>query len=149
MLGGGEVRLLDLVSSYGVFAAEGRRTPPLSITSVRRSDGKVIRRYAKSSIQIISPESAKEITSILSDDEARSAMFGSHSLLYFPGKEVAAKTGTTQEFRDAWTIGYTKDVVVGVWVGNNDNTPMAEKPGVVLAGPLWNNVMAKALELMP
>ena len=148
VLGGGEVRLLDLVSAYGVFAAEGRRTPPISITSVRGSDGKIIRRYEKSSIQVLSPVVAKEITSILSDNEARSAMFGSRSLLYFPEYEVAAKTGTTQEFRDAWTIGYTKDIVVGVWVGNNDNTPMAEKPGVVLAGPLWNGVMTKALELL-
>ena len=148
VLGGGEVRLLDLVSAYGVFASEGRRTPPISITSVKRSDGKVIRRYEKSSIQVLSPVAAKEVTSILSDNEARSAMFGSYSLLYFPEYEVSAKTGTTQEFRDAWTIGYTSNITVGVWVGNNDNTPMAEEPGVVLAGPLWNGVMTKALELL-
>ena len=149
VLGGGEVRLLDLVSAYGVFGAEGRRTPPISITSVKGSGGKIIRRYSKSSIQVLPPDAAKEITSILSDNEARSAMFGLHSLLYFPEYNVAAKTGTTQEFRDAWTIGYTKDVAVGVWVGNNDNTPMAEEPGVVLAGPLWNRVMAEALKLTP
>ncbi|HEA84482.1 MAG TPA: hypothetical protein ENI04_00685 [Candidatus Wildermuthbacteria bacterium] len=149
VLGGGEVRLLDLVSAYGVFGAEGRRTPPISITNVKGSDGKTIRRYSKSSIQVLSPDVAKEITSILSDNEARSAMFGLHSLLYFPEYGVAAKTGTTQEFRDAWTIGYTKEVAVGVWVGNNDNTPMAEEPGVVLAGPLWNRVMWEALQLTP
>ena len=76
-------------------------------------------------------------------------MFGLHSPLYFQEKEVAAKTGTTQEYRDAWTIGYTPSIVVGVWVGNNNNLPTFKKPGVVLAGPIFHSFMEEALKNFP
>ena len=93
----------------------------------------------------MSPSVAKEITSILSDNNARAPLFGIRSPLYIEGFNVAAKTGTTQEYRDAWTIGYTKDIVAGVWAGNNDNTPSNRQPGSALASPLWNNFMVQAL----
>jgi len=98
---------------------------------------------------VIKSQVARFINDILSDNVARTPMFGEFSSLFFQNYQVAAKTGTTQDFRDAWTIGYTPSVVVGVWVGNNDNSSMSEKPGVVLAGPIWRNFMEKVLIKYP
>lgn len=145
VLGGGEVRLLDIVSAYGVFAARGNKIPPFLINHIEDADGNIITETKKAPIRVVSPEATDLITSILSDNEARFAVFGTYSALYLPGYEVAAKTGTTQEYKDAWTIGYTKDIVAGVWVGNSDNTPTNEQPGVVLAAPIWQRFMLKAL----
>ena len=87
---------------------------------------------------MINPQVARKINSILSDNSARSAIFGLNSPLYVPGKAVAAKTGTTQEFRDAWTVGYTPNIAVGVWCGNNNGWPMkAGSDGVFVAAPIW------------
>ena len=94
------------------------------------------------------PSISRLITDILSDNEMRTPVFGANSQLYIPGFAVAAKTGTTQEYRDAWTIGYTKNLVAGVWVGNNDNTAMRNAPGVVVASPIWNQFMRNALPLL-
>ncbi len=94
-------------------------------------------------------EPARLINDILSDNEARTPMFGSHSPLYFENYEVAAKTGTTDDWRDAWTIGYTPSIVVGVWAGNSNNTSMAKQPGVMISTPIWHQFMAKALLKFP
>jgi len=145
VLGGGEVRLLDIVSAYGVFAADGKKTPPLTILEIKDVSGNILEKNSHTGIQIMSPSVAKEITSILSDNNARAPLFGIRSPLYIEGFNVAAKTGTTQEYKDAWTIGYTKDIVAGVWAGNNDNTPSNRQPGSALASPLWNNFMVQAL----
>jgi len=145
VLGGGEVRLLDLVSAYGVFAAEGKKTPPLMILEIQDASGNILERNQHTGIQVVKPSVAAEITSILSDNEARAPLFGIRSPLYIDGFAVAAKTGTTQEYRDAWTIGYTKDIVAGVWAGNNDNTPSDRQPGGALASPFWNDFMTQAL----
>jgi len=75
-------------------------------------------------------------------------MFGPNSILYFPDQQVAVKTGTTQEYRDAWTIGYTPDIVVGIWVGNNNNAPTAKRPGVMLSAPLWRAFTEEALSIL-
>ncbi|GAG78128.1 unnamed protein product, partial [marine sediment metagenome] len=119
VLGGGEVRLLDMVSAYGVFAREGLRIPPTAILKIEDSQGNIIKENNKSPRRVISQESARLINDILSDNEARAPMFGRHSPLYFENYDTAAKTGTTDDFRDAWTIGYSPSIVVGVWVGNN------------------------------
>ena len=145
VLGGGEVRLLDLVSAYGVFATEGNRVPPLSIVEVADSKGRILEENKNVPLRVLSQKVAKLITSILSDNTARAPIFGASSLLYFPGIQVAAKTGTTQEFRDGWVVGYTANIVVGVWVGNNDNSPMDKEPGIAIAGPIWREFVNVAL----
>ena len=148
VLGGGEVRLLDLVSAYGVFATEGQRIPPVSIIKIQDALGNVIQENTNTPIKILSPEPINLITSILSDNEARAPIFGPNSPLYFPGQQVAVKTGTTQDYRDGWIVGYTPDIVAGVWVGNNDNSVMNKEPGVVVAGPIWHEFMQSAFNLL-
>jgi len=145
VLGGGEVKLLDMVSAYGVFATEGLRVPPVSVLKIEDADGNIIEETKKSPRRVLDPESARLINDILSDNKARTPMFGPKSALYFENYQVAAKTGTTNNFKDAWTIGYTPSLVAGVWVGNNDNSPMARQPGVVLAAPIWRQFMEKAV----
>lgn len=149
VLGGGAVKLLDMVSAYGVFAANGLKIPPVSILKIEDSQGNVIWQNKKTAKRILNSQIAMLINDILSDNKARTAMFGPRSLLYFQDYSVAAKTGTTQEYKDAWTIGYTPSIVVGVWVGNNNNTSMAPQPGVVLAGPIFHRFMEKALLKYP
>lgn len=145
VLGGGEVKLLDLVSAYSVFANDGLQTLPSFILKIEDINGSIIEENKKTPRRVLEAQTTRLLNSVLSDNEARSPMFGSRSMLFFPGYDVAAKTGTTQDFRDAWTIGYNPLVVVGVWVGNNNNSSMAEKPGVVLAGPIFHRVMEKFL----
>jgi penicillin-binding protein 1A len=149
VLGGWEVKLLDMVSAYGVFATDGLKIPPVSILKIEDSQGNILEENQKKPKRVLSSQVARQINDILSDNKARTPMFGPRSALYFEGYEVAAKTGTTQDFRDAWTIGYVPSVVTGVWVGNNNNMPMDRQPGVVLAGPIFHNFMEKALEKYP
>jgi len=149
VLGGGEVRLLDLVSAYGVFAAGGQRIPPVSILKTEDARGNIIQQNTNTPIRILSSEPVALITNILSDNEARSPIFGPNSPLYFPGQQVAVKTGTTQDYRDGWIVGYTPTIVAGVWVGNNDNTSMNKEPGVVVAGPIWHEFMRGAFVYSP
>ncbi|MBZ9572731.1 transglycosylase domain-containing protein [Patescibacteria group bacterium] len=145
VLGGGEVKLLEMVSAFGVFAKEGVKTPLNFIRKIEDSEGNIIEEMKKAEIRVLPSQIAREINDILSDNESRAPMFGWRSPLYLEDYKVAAKTGTTQDYRDAWTIGYTPNLVTGVWVGNNDNTPMT-KPGVTLAGPIFQKFMREALE---
>jgi len=143
-LGGGDVSVLEMTSAFSVFANGGVRIPPVSILKIVDHQGNVVYQYTPpKGDQIISPEHSYLITSILSDNQARSWMFGSHSVLNlsFP---VAAKTGTTNDFRDNWTLGYTPDLVAGVWVGNADYTPMVNTTGVSGAAPIWSQFMETA-----
>jgi len=149
VLGGGEVRLLDMVSAYGVFATEGLRAPLVSILRIEDSQGNVIEENNRALRRVLEEEPVRLINSILSDNEARAPMFGQNSVMYFKDYNVAAKTGTTSDFRDGWIIGYTPSIVTGVWVGNNDNTAMRKEPGIVLAGPIWRSFMEKALPRLP
>jgi 1A family penicillin-binding protein len=141
VLGGGEVRLLDMVSAYGVFATNGLKSSPKSVLKIEDSLGNIIEENKNSLKRVASEEVCEMINDILSDNKARAPMFGLNSPLYFPGHWVAAKTGTTDEFRDAWTIGYTRSIVVGVWAGNNNNTSMRKEPAVVIVGPIWHRFM--------
>lgn len=149
VLGGGEARLLDMVSAYGVFATEGLFVQPLSVIKVVDAEGNVLEQNQRAPRRVVEKESAQLISGILSDNEARAPVFGERSLMRFTDYEVAVKTGTTQDFKDGWIIGYTPKIVAGVWVGNNDNTPMSQEPGVVLAGPIWRAFMEKALRALP
>lgn len=150
VLGGAEVRLVDMTGAFGVFGQEGKRNPVDGIQTVTDRDGKEL--YFKNSTEeVLSPEVARKVNSILSDNTARTPTFGPKSPLAFPaGTAVAAKTGTTQNFRDAWTIGYTGKIALGVWTGNNDNTPMRPgSDGIYVAAPLWREYMDFLLTRYP
>jgi len=146
VLGGGEVKLLEMVSAYSVFATQGFQNNPIAILKIEDSLGNVIQENKINPKKVISSEVANLITDILSDNEARTPMFGANSPLNIEG--ISVKTGTTQYYNDAWTIGYNSKVSVGVWVGNNDNSPTFKKPGVTLAAPIWNEFIKKAQELL-
>ena len=149
VLGGGEVKLLDLTSAYGVFANNGLKSPPVAILKITDSEGNIIEENKKTPQRVLEENIANMINSILSDNEAKVPIFGRYSILNIPGYQMAVKTGTTQEFKDGWTIGYTPSIAVGVWVGNNNGGLMNKEPGVVLAGPIWNKFITKALEAYP
>ena len=148
VIGGGETTLLDMTSVYGVFANNGIKNSTTGIISVEDSTGNILEKSEINPQQIIKSDTTHILSSILSDDAARTPTFGAKSILNIPGREVAVKTGTTNNNKDAWTIGYTPSVAVGVWVGNNDNKPM-KKGGAALAGPIWNEVMNEALKKLP
>jgi len=148
VLGGGEVSLLDMTSAYGVFANNGMRAPYASILKIEDSKGIILEELTPKNTQVLNPESARRISSILSDNIARAPLFGSNSLVYFGGRDVAAKTGTTNDNKDGWLIGYTPTVVVGAWAGNNENTPMIGMSGTIIA-PMWRALMDEALKIVP
>ena len=144
-LGGGDVSLIDMASAYSVFANGGKKVPPVAILKITNFAGDIIYEYEPpEGEQVVRPEHAYLISSILSDNEARNYTFGRHSLLNlsFP---VAAKTGTTNDIRDNWTMGYTPDLVTGVWVGNADYTPMVNSSGLSGAAPIWSQFMEFAV----
>jgi 1A family penicillin-binding protein len=149
VLGGREVRLLDMTSAFGVFANKGKKQDPISILKVTDSKGKTLYEYKESDgTKVLDEGIAYIISNILSDNGARSAAFGSNSVLNIPGKTVSVKTGTTDEKRDNWAVGYTPSVVVGVWVGNNDNSVMnpAIASGITGASPIWQKIMIASLK---
>jgi penicillin-binding protein 1C len=150
VLGGAEVKPIDLVSAYGVFANDGIRNPWFIIKRVESSTGEVIEDNSAEPKRVLDSSVARLITDVLSDNNARSPVFGFSSSLYIPGREVAAKTGTTQENRDAWVLGYSPSLAVGVWTGNNDNKSMTrEGAGISASGPMWHEFLAKALANTP
>jgi len=150
VLGGAEVKLVDLVSAYGVFANNGMRSPWSFIQKIESSNGQVLEEKINKPERVIDSQIAQLINNILSDNSARAPVFGYSSSLYFPGRDVAAKTGTTQENRDAWVIGYSSYLVSGVWTGNNKNESMTkEGAGISASGPMWHEFMTKALNSRP
>lgn len=148
VIGGGEVSLLDMTSAYGVFANDGVRNSYTGILKVEDSSGKILEEFKTSTQEVLPKNTALIISDILSDEKARIPTFGAHSALYIPRKDVAVKTGTTNNNKDAWTIGYTPSIAVGVWAGNNDNIPM-KKGGAAVAGPIWNKFINEALKILP
>ncbi len=154
VLGGGEVKLIELTNAYGVFANQGKYNPATSILKITDSDNNVLEEWKEEDSknnqkEIFNPQIAYMISNILSDNNARTPTFGASSPLYFPTRPVAAKTGTTDEYRDGWTVGYTPSVVTGVWAGNNDNSEMAGESGVYVAAPIWNEYMHAVLDDTP
>ncbi|KKQ50613.1 MAG: hypothetical protein US75_C0001G0026 [Candidatus Woesebacteria bacterium GW2011_GWC1_38_13] len=147
-LGGGEVRLLELTGAYGAFLNKGYKIEPIAILKVEDSDGRVLEEYkSERRKQVLSEEQAFLIADILSDNKARSLIFGENSLLNIKDHQIAVKTGTTNDKRDNWAIGGNSQVVVGSWVGNNDNSPMKEvASGVSGASPIWRRILLKSLE---
>lgn len=148
VIGGGEVSLLDITSAYGVFANSGVRVPYTGILKVENIDGETLEELAPNGREVLPKNTTLIISDILSDNTARVPTFGSNSSLYIPGRDVAVKTGTTNNNKDAWTVGYTPSIVVGVWAGNNDNKPM-KKGGVSVAGPIWNKFINTSFKNIP
>lgn len=147
-LGAGEVPLVELTGAYQAIANGGVQVPPTAILSITDSFGRVIEPARAQPRQVLRPEHAYLITNILADNEARSFIFGPNSALHL-SRPAAAKTGTTNDYRDNWTMGFTPDIVTGVWVGNADNTPMINVSGLAGAGPIWHNFMERAHEGLP
>ena len=144
-LGGGDVSLMEMTSAFSVFANGGEKIPPVSILKIVDFAGNVIYEYEPpEGEQVIRREHAFLISSILSDNNARSWMFGTNSALNL-SFQVAAKTGTSNDFRDNWTLGFTPDLVTGVWVGNADYTPMVNTTGLSGAAPIWSQFMQYAV----
>jgi membrane peptidoglycan carboxypeptidase len=164
-LGGGEVTLLDMTYAYSVFANMGvmagvevpaaqqrpgfRQLNPVSVLKIVDADGVTLYEAAEETQPILSPELAYLINDVLSDNVSRTPAFGSNSPLVIEGRTVAAKTGTTNDFRDNWTMGYVPQLAVGVWVGNADNSEMQGVSGLTGAAPIWQAVMAYATRTLP
>lgn len=152
-LGGGEVRPYDMATAFGVFANQGIKQPLIAVLKVEDWRGKVLEEVDLEEIElsgdrVLEPDVTFLISHILHDNNARSAAFGASSFLNVTGHpEVSVKTGTTNDLRDNWTIGYTEHALVVTWVGNNDNSPMSGAvSGVAGASPIWNAVMEEVLD---
>lgn len=151
-LGGGEITMLEMATAYGVFANGGYRINLHPILKIIDNRGKVIDEYNPPPSPIFGKKVLPEgvafiISDILADNNARLAEFGPNSALKVANQVVSAKTGTTNDFRDNWTFGYTPDYVVASWVGNNDNTPMNNiASGITGAAPIWHDIMTYLLE---
>ncbi|MCX6757496.1 MAG: PBP1A family penicillin-binding protein [Candidatus Nomurabacteria bacterium] len=148
VIGGGEATLLDMTSAYSVFANNGTRNPYIGILKIEDSSGNILEQYTPNTKEVLTKNVALTISDILSDNVARTPTFGANSQILVKDKDVAVKTGTTNNDKDAWTIGYTPNITVGVWAGNNDNKPM-KKGGAALAGPIWNKFISYALTKLP
>lgn len=149
VLGGGEVTLLDLTSAYSVFANDGIKNPHTPILKIEDSSGKVLEEFSSGGNMVLEPNVAREITSILSDNEAKLPAYGENSPLMFYNRDVASKTGTTNDTRDAWVVGYTPNFALGVWVGNNDNSEMVKKVAGMITAPMWRAFFDKVLPGLP
>ena len=149
VLGGGEVTLLDMTSAYGVFANGGVRNPYRSILRIEDKDGNIVQQYPPTPQRVLDENVALNISDILSDNVARTPELGADSPLYYPGYDVAAKTGTTNNFRDAWILGYTPSIAAGAWAGNNNNTPMVKKIAGFIVAPMWHEFFKYALTKYP
>ncbi|MBW6440701.1 PBP1A family penicillin-binding protein [Patescibacteria group bacterium] len=149
VLGTGEVKLIDMVASYGVFANEGKRNISETILKIEDSSGEIIKQYEKNEKEVLDLEVARNINNILSDNVARTPTFGAKNMLYLGERPVAAKTGTTSDYKDGWTVGYTPSLVAGVWAGNNKGEKMKQGGGITVAAPIWNDFMSRVLALDP
>ena len=149
VLGGGEVSLLELTSAYGVFANDGMRNPYRSVLRVEDSKGTIFEEVAPSTepSQALEPEIARQISDILSDTSVR--MESLKPIGESVGRQVAIKTGTTNDFRDVWVVGYTTNLVVGAWAGKNDNTPLQHNVAGLIIAPLWGAFMSQVAQNFP
>jgi membrane peptidoglycan carboxypeptidase len=147
VLGGGEVTLLEHTAAYGVFATEGIKHPTAFILKVEDAKGQTLEEWkAEDGTRVVDAELVRNLTDILQDDSARTFVFGANDGLTLPDRQVAAKTGTTNDVKDAWTMGYTPSLVAGVWVGNNQPKAMQKSSSAVM---IWNEYMKLALKGTP
>ncbi len=146
VLGGGEVKLLEHTNAYSAFARDGHISPIVSILKIEDKNGQVLEEYRPSERKVLNSNVARMINNVLTDNGAREFIFGARNFLTLGNRPVGAKTGTTNDYHDAWAIGYTPSLVTGVWVGNSDNQAMKGKAdGSVLAAPIWHDYMIKVL----
>lgn len=147
-LGGAEVHLIDTVTAYSAFANGGSKIEPVAILEVTDASGNVLYKHRDlPGKRVLEPELAFLMNSILSDDVARSGTFGRGSQLNIQNRPIAVKTGTTNDQRDNWTVGWSRSTMVGVWVGNNDNSPMTKvASGITGASPIWRRIMLAAID---
>jgi 1A family penicillin-binding protein len=146
VLGGGEVRLLDMTYGYGVFANSGVRAEPRNILRIEDGRGNIIEESTVSTNQVLDENVAHMMSDVLSDNNARIPLWGASSLINFTNRDVAAKSGSTNNLRDAWIMGYTPNLAVGAWVGNNDNEAMGGGLSGLITTPMWREFMDVALE---
>ena len=151
VLGGGEAKLLEHTAAYATFANDGVAQKPMAILKVEDHTGTILHEWQpRAGKEIVKPNVARMVSDVLSDNAARSYIFGPNNFLQLGARRAAAKTGTTNDYHDAWTIGYTPSLAVGVWVGNNNNAEMKRgADGSVVASPIWNQFMKNALEGQP
>lgn len=149
-IGGGGVRLIEHVGAFGALANEGVYNPVSMILRVEDRGGKVLEEFRARPAKAVDDQAVNQLTDVMSDNNARAYVFGTRNSLTLGSRPVAAKTGTTNDNRDGWAMGFTPSLVAGVWVGNNDYTPMrAGSDGVVVAAPIWRNFMDRALKDKP
>lgn len=146
-LGGADTTMMDLATVFGTIAYGGQRVNPDPILEVKNANGQLLYKKDPAPVRVLDAGVAFIMTDILSDNNNRLIEFGTNTPLILPGKKVAVKTGTTDEKRDNWTIGFTPDILVATWVGNNDNSPMnpALASGITGAAPMWNKIMSAQL----
>lgn len=151
VLGGGEVKLIEHAAAFGTFANDGVRMPTTAILKVEDASGRVLEEWTQGEgTRVLDEQFARQITNVLSDNDARAYVFGARNYLTLPGRAAAGKTGTTNDFRDAWMVGYTPSLVTGVWTGNNDNSEMRRgADGSKIAAPIWQAYMSGALKGTP
>jgi len=149
VVGGCEIRLLDLVGAYAVFGNDGIKHTPTGILEVADAQGNVLETYEPRPSQVLPAGIARDISAMLSDAQARVPEYSLTSPLTIPGYEVAVKTGTTDDTRDAWVIGYTPSIALGVWAGNNDNSPMVKSIAGFIAAPMWHEAMVYTVSKYP
>lgn len=151
VLGGGAVRLIDLVGAYSALSQEGVKHAQSMVLEVKDSSGNVVESYRDQAIKVFDSQPIRVVNNILSDADARSGLFqNSLSLTVFPNQDVALKTGTSNDYRDAWALGYTPSLVAGVWAGNNDSSAMQRHGSSILAAvPIWHAFMAEAVKNLP
>jgi len=150
VLGGGEVKLLEHTNAYSAFARDGQISTITTILKVEDKDGNILEEWQPNSKNVLTSQTARLINSVLSDNSARAFIFGEKNNLTLGDRPVAAKTGTTNDYHDAWAIGYTPSIVTGVWVGNTDNSKMKSgSDGSILAAPIWKTFMTRVLSGTP
>ena len=149
VLGGGEVSPLDITEAYSVFANDGVRNPETTVLKVEDHAGNLLEEWQPAPERAITAEAARQITDILTDNTARAPAFGAASALFIPEREVAVKTGTTNNYHDVWIVGYTPSVSVGIWAGNNDNAAIDKKVAGFVVAPIWNSLMHAILPSLP
>jgi membrane peptidoglycan carboxypeptidase len=149
VLGGGEVSLLEITNAYGVFANNGVYSKPQSILEIRDANNVLLEKFTPTQTEVLPEEVTSLVSSVLSDNVARTPSYGANSGLYFGDRPVAAKTGTTNDYKDVWVIGYTPSIVIGMWGGNNDNTPIDKKVAGFVLAPIWHKAMQAALQGKP
>jgi len=149
VLGGGEVKLLDMTHAYGVFANEGIKAEPRSILKIEDSKGNLVFESQVETKRVLDRNVALMISDVLSDNVARTPLWGANSAVNFTTRDVASKTGSTNNLRDAWLVGYSPNLAVGTWVGNNDNAPMGGGLSGLIVTPMWRAFMDVALADLP